>query len=423
VSAPASPAGGLPARTAAAVVLPFAFAYFLSYVYRSINAVISPDLVAEFGLTPADLGLLTSAYFLAFAACQIPVGILLDRFGPRRVNATLFLAASLGALLFSLGEGFTALVLGRALIGIGVSAGLMSSIKAFTLWFPLERLPAITGRILFVGGLGAMAATLPVELALNVTDWRGVFQVASLLTLVAAVGLFLVVPERTPASDPARRRESWTEQLAAVGRVYRAPVFWRVAAGSALFQGINMAVQGLWAGPWLADVAGLDRDTVAGHLLALAAATMIGFLGWGQAAFMLVRRGVPTLRVFQVGTALFLLVQLLLAAGVTAGAGALWIAFGLFGTASSLTFTILSQAFPVAMTGRANTALNLLVFLSAFVFQWLFGAVVGLWPAQAGHYHPDGYRAAFVMLLVVQVAAFLWIAVGAKTLKPAPALS
>jgi MFS family permease len=418
VSAPAAEAGGLPARTAAAVVLPFAFAYFLSYVYRSINAVISPDLIAEFGLTPADLGLLTSAYFLAFAACQIPVGILLDRFGPRRVNAALCLVASLGALVFSLGHGFASLAAGRALIGLGVSAGLMSSIKVFTLWFPLERLPATTGRMLFIGGLGAMAATMPVEWALRVTDWRGVFRVAGVLTFAAALALFLVVPERD-----ARRRETWAEQLAAVGKVYRAPVFWRVAAASALFQGINMAVQGLWAGPWLADVAGLGRDAVAGHLLALAAATMIGFLGWGQAAYALARRGVGTLRVFQVGTALFILVQLMLALGVTAGAGALWVAFGLFGTASSLTFTILSHAFPVTMTGRANTALNLLVFLSAFGFQWLFGAIVGLWPAQAGHYHPDGYRAAFALLVAVQIAAFLWIAAGARTLKPAPALS
>jgi MFS family permease len=418
VSGPVPETGALPARTAAAVVLPFAFAYSLSYVYRSINAVISPDLVAGFGLTPADLGLLTSAYFLAFAACQIPVGILLDRFGPRRVNAALFVVASLGAFVFSMSQGFASLVAGRALIGLGVSAGLMSSIKVFTLWFPLERLPAITGRILFVGGLGAMAATMPVEWALGVTDWRGVFRVASLLTLLAALGLFFIVPEKE-----VRRRESWTEQLAAVGRVFRAPVFWRVAAASALFQGINMAVQGLWAGPWLADVAGLGREAVAGHLLALAAATMIGFLGWGQAAYVLARHGIGTLRVFQVGAALFLLVQVFLAMGVTTGAGALWVAFGLFGTSSSLTFTVLSQAFPVTMTGRANTALNLLVFLSAFAFQWIFGAVVGLWPAHAGHFHPDGYRAAFLLLLAVQAAAFLWIAAGARTLKPGAALS
>ena len=174
-------------------------------VYRSINAVISPDLIAGFSLSAADLGLLTSAYFLAFAAFQIPVGILLDRFGPRRVNASLFVAAAAGALVFSLSQNFATLLAGRALIGLGVSAGLMSSIKVFTIWFPMERLPAITGRILFVGGLGAMAATVPVEAALEITDWRGVFRVMSLLTLVAALALFFIVPER----ESGRRRETW----------------------------------------------------------------------------------------------------------------------------------------------------------------------------------------------------------------------
>jgi len=419
VSAPQGPAAALPAQTALSVALPFAFAYFLSYVYRSINAVISPDLITGFSLSAADLGLLTSAYFLAFAAFQIPVGILLDRFGPRRVNASLFVAAAAGALLFSFSQNFATLLAGRALIGLGVSAGLMSSIKVFTIWFPMERLPAITGRILFVGGLGAMAATVPVEAALEITDWRGVFRVMSLLTLVAALALFFIVPER----ESGRRRETWGEQLEGVGRVFRAGLFWRVAAGSAIFQGINMAVQGLWAGPWLTDVAGMERQAVAGHLLALAAATMIGFLGWGMAAFRLARHGISTLALFKGGTALFIVVQLLLALGVTKGTGVLWVAFGLFGTASSLSFTILSHAFPVTMTGRANTALNLLVFSSAFALQWLFGVVVGMWPAETGHYHPDGYRAAFALLLVLEIAAFSWLVIGTRTLKSAPAVS
>jgi len=419
VSPEESPNPALPARTALAVAVPFAAAYFLSYVYRSINAVISPDLIAEFTLSPADLGLLTSAYFLAFAAFQIPVGILLDRFGPRRVNATLLLAAGSGAAIFAFAESFSGLLAGRALIGFGVSAGLMSSIKVFTLWFPMDRLPALTGRMLFVGGLGAMAATVPVEAALAFTTWRGVFATMGLLTFGAAVLLFLVVPER----HAERRPESWGEQLHGVASVFRSSVFRRLAPGSALFQGSNMALQGLWAGPWLMDVAGLGRAAVAGHLLVLAAATMTGFLGWGIAASTLARRGVSTLALFKAGTGLFLVVQLLFALGVTKGAWALWAAFGLFGTASSLAFSILSRAFPVTMTGRANTALNLLVFLSAFGCQWLFGAIVGLWPGEGGHYHPDGYRAAFGLMLGLQLLAFGWLAIATRTLKPAAELS
>src|SRR5882762_4605194 len=268
----------LAARAALSVFLPFAAAYFLSYVYRSINAVIAPDLTAAFSLSAAQLGLLTSVYFLAFAAFQIPVGILLDRFGPRRTNASLLLAAASGALVFALSHGVPALLAGRALIGLGVSACLMSSIKAFTLWYPLQRLPAMTGWVLFCGGLGAMAATAPVEAALQLTDWRGVFLAMSVLTFAASAAIFWVVPERASAGG----NESLREQLRGVARVFGSTAFWRVAAAAPLFQATNMALQGLWAGPWLADVAGLDRDEVAVSLLARAAAATTGGHGPAQ---------------------------------------------------------------------------------------------------------------------------------------------
>ena len=394
-----------PAGVALSVFLPFAAAYFLSYLYRSVNAIISPNLVADFGLSAADLGLLTAAYFLAFAAFQIPVGVLLDRFGPRRTNATLLLAAGSGALVFSSADGLSGLIAGRALIGLGVAAGLMSSIKVFTLWFPLSRLPAMNGWILFAGGLGAIGATAPVEALLQFTDWRGVFRIAGVATFAAALAVYFIVPER----ETAGRHERLSEQLAGVAQVFASPVFWRLAAAPALFQAVNMAVQTLWAGPWLADVAGFGRPAVAVHLLVLGAATMCGFLFWGTAAARLARFGITATALFMVGAALFLLVQLLLSLGVTRGAAALWIGWGFFGTSGSLAFAIISQSFPMALTGRANTALNLLVFLSAFAAQWAFGAVVNLWPLESGGYQPQGYAAAFGLFFLLQLAAFSWM--------------
>jgi predicted MFS family arabinose efflux permease len=268
----------------------------------------------------------------------------------------------------------------------------------------------MTGWTLFCGGLGAMAATAPVEAALQLTDWRGVFLTMSVLTFAASAAIFWLVPERVSAGGD----ESLREQLQGVARVFGSTAFWRLAAASPLFQATNMALQGLWAGPWLADVAGLNRDEMAVCLLALAAATTAGFLFWGVAASWLARRGATPLALFKFGTAVFLGVQLLLACGMTAGAPALWVAFGLFGTSGSLTFSILSQSFPASMTGRANTAHNLLVFLAAFACQWEFGAVVNLWPAAPGHYHPDGYGAAFATLLVLQLLVFAWLLIGAR---------
>lgn len=398
----------LPTRIAAAVFLPFAGGYFLSYVFRSINAVIAPDLVADFALSAADLGLLTSAYFLTFAAAQVPLGILLDRYGPRRTTAALMLVAGIGALVFSQSQGLSSLLFGRALIGMGVSACLMASIKAFTLWFPLARLPAMTGWVMFGGGIGAMVATAPVEAALHLTSWRGVFLSMSILTFLVSAAIFFVVPERAAGAH----NESLRQQIDGLARVFRAAVFWRVAAASALFQATNMALQGLWAGPWLADVAGLDRSGVASNLLLLAAATTVGFLSWGLAASRLARYGISATLLFKIGTTGFLAVQGLLMLGVTVGVPLLWIAFGLFGTSGSLAYTILSHAFPLSMSGRANTALNMLVFLLAFTCQWAFGAIVNLWPAGEGQYDPAGYGAAFGVLFGLQFLAFLWLVLG-----------
>jgi len=161
------------------VFFPFALGYFLSFFFRNVNAIISKDLAGEFALTPADLGFLTSMYLLAFAAFQLPLGVLLDRYGPRRVVAALLCSAAAGALVFALARDLGTLSLGRALIGLGVSAGLMGAIKAFSLWFPLSRLATLNGLYLAVGGLGSLAATAPAELVVESLGWRGMFFILS----------------------------------------------------------------------------------------------------------------------------------------------------------------------------------------------------------------------------------------------------
>ena len=397
-----------PVKTAMLVFLPFAAGYFLSYVYRTVNAVISPDLVSEFGLSAASLGLLTSAYFLAFATMQIPVGLMLDRIGPRRTNAWLLLCAGTGAAIFSMSGSVAGLLLGRALIGLGVAACLMSSIKAFTLWFPLERLAAMTGRMMFIGGLGAISATVPVEAALQFVDWRGLFRILAAATFVAAALVFLTVPER----QGDRPHETLADQFKGTIGVYASPIFWKLALGTTLFQGINMAVQGLWAGPWLVDVAGLGRQAVAFHLLALGIAAMCGFLFWGALAARLARRGIAPLSVLIWASAIYLSVQLLIVVGASDLALPIWIGWGFFGTSGSLAFAILSQNFAISLSGRATTALNLLVFMTAFASQWGFGAIVNHWPAETGGYQPEGYALAFGVLFSLQLCGFIWLVIA-----------
>jgi MFS family permease len=390
------------------VFVPFAAGYFLSYLFRVVNAVISPDLVADLALGPADLGLLTATYFLTFAAFQLPLGVLLDRFGPRRVEALLLLFAAVGALIFAKAHSTVGLVAGRALIGFGVSACLMAAFTAFVMWFPAQRLPLVNGLQMAAGGLGALVATVPVHALLKITDWRGLFLTLSLLTFGAAAAVFFIVPEHRP--EPGSHR--WRDQLQGIGRVFRNAGFWRIAPLTVMSQSTFLSIQGLWSGPWLRDVAGLDRTAAADVLLLIAASMVAGFILLGLIAARCSRRGIEPVAVAVSGMGLFMLVQgTIIILNQASPIVMVWMLFGFFGSAGIISYSVLSRSFPKHMAGRANTALNLLVFVAAFAGQWGIGAVIGLWPTAAdGGYAPAAYRTGFGMMLALQAAAMFWFA-------------
>jgi len=399
------------------VLLPFAGAYLLSYHYRSVNAVIGPDLAIDFTLSAGQLGLLTSAYLLAFACFQLPLGLLLDRFGPRRTDASLLLIAAIGALVFSRAQQLPHLIFGRALIGIGVSGCLMSGIKANVIWFPRARLATMNGWMFFAGGVGLMLATLPVEIAVRLTNWRTVFAILGLLTWGAAVLIFFAVPERVGEGT----REPLKTQLQGLWLVFRDRYFWQIAVCATTLQSTHMAVQGLWAGPWLHDVAGFGREAAASRLLFMAGATTVGFLFWGNFATWATRRGISTFRVFACGAGLFILFQLLVTVGTDRTATISWIGYGFFGTAASLCYAILPQRFPTALAGRVNTALNSMVFAWAFAVQWAIGAVINLWPLSAAGYDARGYRVAFAAAFAIALLAWLWMLLQTRAISRAEA--
>ena len=387
------------------IFLPFALGYFLSYLYRVINAVLAPDLAHDLGVDPSDLGLLTSAYFIAFASFQLPLGVLLDRFGPRVVEALLLLVAAGGAFVFAQADTLAGLVIGRAMIGFGVSACLMAAFKAFVIWFPERQLPQINGFQMAAGGLGALAATAPVEFALRFTDWRGVFAVLGGLTLLVAAVIFFAVPEGRNHT----RNQRLGDQLRGIGTILGSMAFWRIAPWATLSQATFLSIHGLWSGPWLRDVAGLDRASVAGTLLLVAGAMVSGFIILGSLAKYLSRKGISTMAVAAAGMTVFSIVLALIVLGYRQWPALLWILFGFFGTSSILPYAALSQSFPLHLSGRVNTALNLLVFLTAFAAQWGMGAVIERWPTTAGGgYHPLGYRAAFGIMLIILAAAMVW---------------
>ncbi|MCU0538949.1 MAG: MFS transporter [Desulfobacterales bacterium] len=398
------------------VFFPFALGYFLSLLFRVVNSVIAPDLVNGLGLGPSELGLLTATYFIAFAAFQLPLGILLDRFGPRTVQAVLLLFAASGAALFAAAEGIVGLAVGRALIGLGVSSCLMAAFKAFTLWFPREQWPRVNGFQLAAGGLGAMAATTPVQAALSVTDWRGIFLLLTFVAAVAAAAVFWVVPERKGPGGTGTA----AGQFKGVVQVFTSPVFWRVTPLATASQATFMSVQSLWAGPWLRDTAGLARGEVAAVLMWLAAAMALGYIALGALSERLGRAGIGPTATSVAGMSLFILVQALILAFPGRWNLPLWVLFGFTGTTGVIAYAGLSQSFPVELAGRVNTALNLVVFIAAFAAQWGIGAVIALWPvAENGAFAVAGYRAGFGSMAGLQAAGLAWYLLAGRVKKSA----
>jgi len=394
------------------VFIPFALGYFLSYLLRVVNAVIAPDLVAELGLTAADLGLLTSANFLAFAAAQLPLGILLDRYGPRRTEAALLLFAALGAFIFAHAASTSWLMTGRALIGLGTSACLMAAFKAYVMWFSSDRIPLINGLQMTAGGLGAVTGTIPVEAALQLTDWRGLFIIFSAAALVFSAAIFFVVPKRLSGETSSG---SMKDQLDGFRHIFVNPRFWRIAPMTIASQSMFLGTQSLWSGPWLADVGGLGRADVAQHLLLIAIAMVAGFLSMGIIAERLGRIGVNIVTVAFSGMMLFAIIQVPMALQWTGGALPMWMLFGFLGTCGILPYAALPREFPSELAGRVITGLNVFTFSGAFACQWSIGAIINLWPATStGGYAPEGYQAAFWVMIGIQALGLMWYQVYRK---------
>ena len=379
----------------------YAAGYFLSYGLRSVNAVIAPELIRDLGITSADMGLLTSAYFLAFGLFQLPLGLLLDRFGPRRVEAALLLLAAAGCALFGAGQTLTTLVLARALIGLGVSSCLMASFKAFSQWFPVERLPSLTATIMVAGGLGALSASVPVEAALPLLGWRGMFYLCAALLVVSA-GFLMTVPDRAALAHS----EPLGQQVRTLLGIFGKRVFWRFAPQGCLSSGGFMAVQGLWAVPWLMEVNGAVRADAAGVLFLLGLAMLSGFVFVASCSRWLSRNGVAPMTLLTFGIGIGLLVEAAIIADLARPAW-LWPMLGLSFSLSNIAYSQLSAEFPVELSGRVNTALNLMVFVGAFGLQWGIGALVdGL--TVGGVARAQAFRITFSVLLVLQALAFGW---------------
>lgn len=403
-------APGIPLRIIATALAPFAIGYLLSYLLRAVNAVVAPDLVADLALTPAELGLLTSAYLLAFALFQLPLGILFDRYGPRRVQAALLTLAAGGCALFAFAPGFVSLFIARAIIGLGFAGGLMSGFKATSLWVAPERRTLANSCIMAVGALGIIVATEPTEYLVGHVGWRDAFLVFAGLILTGAGLIFFGVPRR----DGERVKASFSEQLGQLLRILKLPLFWRLAPFLGLTAGVQIGVQTLWAGPWLRDVLELGRDQVARHLLWMAIAFMIGILSIGFVVDRLGRRGVSPLTIMLVYLLASLAAQGIIILRVPEWSYPAWLVLAATGQAGIVAYPWFAAQVGNELAGRSNASINFAMFVAAFIAQGAIGMIIGLFEPTATGYAPEAYSWAFGFFFVLQLLALGWYLWGRR---------
>lgn len=400
--------GTLRGALAARVFLCFALGYLLSYGLRSINAVIAPALMDELALSNADMGMLSSAYFVAFGSLQLPLGIWLDKYGPRRTESALLVIAAIGAMVFATSESLAGLWIGRALIGIGVSACLMAAFTAYRQWFAPEQQSQLASWMLVAGTSGALTATVPVTLALPAIGWRGIFWVVAVLLLLVSAAIFLSL--RGVERRFAQAAHGASAAKAGDGgyrRIFGGAYFRRMAPLGMFNQGIFVALQTLWAGPWMTTVLGKTQQQASEILFMLNLVLMTAYLALGWAAPRLVARGVDAHRLIAFGLSGMVLAQVAMLLTRSEHAWLLWLLLAMCVPVTTLVQSHLALSFPTALAGRANSAYNLMLFVGAFATQWGFGVVADALKA-SGLSAPDAFRATLAIAVAVQAASLVY---------------
>ena len=386
------------------IFLPFACGYFLSYLYRSTNAVLAPYLSNDLNLNAEQLGLITSAYFLTFGLFQLPLGVLLDKFGARKVQSILFLIAAIGAILFSLGNDVWSLVTARGLIGLGVSGALMAAFKAFAVWYPKERLPLLIGLFMSAGGMGAIVASTPLEMALQITDWRGVYLFIGIVTIFVGVLIFFIVPEK----QENNYNEKALPVLKVLKHIYTSYAFWRIGPLSGIAGGTGLAILGLWAGPWLSDIGKFNKNEIANILFISTIMMTIGTTSLGIITDYLRKFNISPVGVMGGALFIFIIPLTIITFGIMPKAIWPWVILSITSLAATLAYAGLSQHFPTSYAARASTAINLICFLMAFIAQYAIGFIMQLVePGKQSGYSIKAYQAGFGLFLGLLIICYI----------------
>ncbi|MBT3551384.1 MAG: MFS transporter [Rhodospirillaceae bacterium] len=389
------------------IFIPFALGYMLASVFRSITAVITPDLVRDTGMDASELGLATSAFFLSATIMQIPYGVLLDRYEPRRVYAVFLLICAAGAVVASLADNGLTFAAGRALIALGTTASAVTSYKVYAMWYPASRLPLANGLSLSAGSIGMMLGTLPVQAALAFMDWRAIHLIVAAMLVLAAVGVLALVPAR----QPEKAGEALWQQFKGLGEIIGSSKFWHAAPLLAVVAGMYGGLIQLWSGPWIRDVAGLSGGATANVLFLAAGAMVLSGIATGPLSGLTRRLGLPIMGFAVLASSAFTIIVFLMAMPWVAGPLAAYLLWGVFGIVAPLTmvmYAALGPEFPKELNGRLNACLTLSWLLGAFLVQNIYGFVLDRFPNTETGYAPEGHRLAMGINFGILVVTLAW---------------
>jgi sugar phosphate permease len=414
VKAPQLPLTG---HAAVRVISVFAFAYVLSYAFRAINAVIAPALMNDLHLSHGDLGLLSSAYLIAFGIMQLPLGIGLDRIGARRTESLLLVVGCVGAVLFSVARSLTVLWLARALIGAGVSACLMAALTAFRAWYPAERQGQLASWMLMAGTAGVLLTTIPAQALLPLVGWRGIFAGMAVLMILAIILIWTMprIGEKPLRIQKAPQVVILRQDVKAkgYGAIFRDPYFLRTILLGFINYGGFTAIQTLWIGPWMVEVLGYPPGATARILFWFNLTLLSGFIFNGWLTPKLQRRGIPLIRYAMVLLAAGIIAQGVIVALGERGGWWLWLLFALAATGHILYQCTIGPAFPATCAGRGNTAHNLFLFAGAFIWQWAMGLAIDAFK-RAGASPQLAFQASFGGLVLLQGLGWAWFFIAPR---------
>ena len=391
----------LPTKKAVLIFFVFACGYFISALLRAITATLSPLLTLEFNLTAGNLGLLAGGYFLGFACMQIPLGYLLDRHGPKKIVSSFLLIAIIGTSAFALAQSFSGLLISRILIGVGVSACLMGPLTGYRIWFADEYQQRANAWMLMVLSMGFVFSTLPVQILLPIIGWRWIFGLIVILILIVILLTLLFIPKwKTENNNQEKNAGSLSD-------VWKNN-FFRSTIPLGLFNyGGIVAVQTLWAGPWMVRVAGYTPLESATGLFWINATMLFAFFVFGYILPKITRLGIESIKLIKLGLPIsYLSLLVIIILGENAGAlhFTIYILTSIFLT---LTQPAVALSFPTSLAGKSLTSFNLLIFVGTFIMQWGIGLIIDFCKF-LGKEEVQSFKISFTVYLIICILSYLY---------------